>query len=278
METKQLIALPFYSVVEHARQHFSLEPLSRQYTFELKLDNSSRAEFKLKSILNYEYGAEPYELGAIVFVRFGDQTEASRDPVPFPTEKMEKEIERVSKRHLLNSMRGLAPEPSEVEAVQQKEEAIVEKYHQRRAACVEELSQVWKSLRESLAEYEQAKSAQSEASGIPNDVNDKITEILAEIQQQRIEQGEMQSILDAIRRFLVTIQKTGLPTDDATQQRLAKINRAVDSDQSFQQKLEVSLPIIPFLLEYKMEVGASVDVGAAREELKERLRKSQSKR
>jgi hypothetical protein len=88
----------------------------------------------------------------------------------------------------------------------------------------------------------------------------------------------MSSILDAIRRFLVTIQKTGLPTDDATQQRLADINQAVNSDLSFQQKLELSLPIIPFLLEFKTEVGAGVDVGAAWEELKECLRKSQNKR
>jgi hypothetical protein len=113
----------------------------------------------------------------------------------------------------------------------------------------------------------------SDAGGGQRDINNKVTEILAEIRQQRIEQGEIQKLLDAIRRALEYVLRAGLPTDVETKERLGKIYRAVNSDLSLQQKLELSLPIVPHILEYKVEIGAGEDVGAAMEELRARLKK-----
>lgn len=101
--------------------------------------------------------------------------------------------------------------------------------------------------------------------------------ILKGIQQQRVEQGEMQNALDAIRRVLKHIQKTGLPVaDDAIEQSLADIYQAVSSDMGFRQQLELSLPVIPLLLKYKIGLDAGVDLGAVWKELIKRVQKGQN--
>jgi hypothetical protein len=103
---------------------------------------------------------------------------------------------------------------------------------------------------------------------IDNESRLALDSILKEIQQGRIEQGQLQRTVDSIRRALKRIQEVGLPVDDEElTESLNQIYRAVNSDLSFRQKLELSIPIIPLLLEYKIELGAGVDLGAAWEEL-----------
>ena len=98
--------------------------------------------------------------------------------------------------------------------------------------------------------------------------------IQVEIQQGRLEQTEIQHALDAIRQVLGYIQRTGLPiADEKVKQSLADIYQAVNSDLNFQQQLELSLPVIPFLLEYKIGLGGGVDLGAVWKELVERVRR-----
>ena len=93
--------------------------------------------------------------------------------------------------------------------------------------------------------------------------------IRKEIRQQRIEQGEMQNALDAIRRVLKHIHEAGLPVaDDAIKQSLADIYQTVNSDIGLRQQLELSLPVIPFLLEYKIGLDERVDLGAVWKKLK----------
>ncbi len=102
--------------------------------------------------------------------------------------------------------------------------------------------------------------------------------ILEEIRQQRIEQDEMQSTLDAIRRVLKYVQETGFSVDDsAIRQSLTDIYTAINSDLSFRQQLELSIPVIPFLLEYKVGLDAGVDLEAIWKELVERVQTSRSK-
>lgn len=92
--------------------------------------------------------------------------------------------------------------------------------------------------------------------------------ILKEIRQGRIEQGQLQRTVDSIRRALKRIQEIGLPIDDEDLARsLDQIYHAVNSDLPFQQKLELSIPIVPLLLGYKIELGAAVDLGGVWEEL-----------
>lgn len=88
-----------------------------------------------------------------------------------------------------------------------------------------------------------------------------LNSILQAIHQGRIEQGQLHSVLDAIRRTLMSIQEVGLPVDDeALKRSLEDIHQAVNSDISFRHKLELSLPVIPALLKYKAELGAGVDI------------------
>lgn len=100
-----------------------------------------------------------------------------------------------------------------------------------------------------------------------------IETILVEVRQNRIEQGIVQNTLDAIRRSLKYIQTEGLPIDDAEiEQALANIYREVVSDLDFHQQLELSLPVVPFLLDYKLSLGAGVDLGAVWQDLVSRIR------
>jgi hypothetical protein len=101
--------------------------------------------------------------------------------------------------------------------------------------------------------------------------------ILAEMRQQRFEQGEMQRMLDAVRRVLRHIQETGLPVaDPAIEQSLADIYQAVNSNLSLGQQLELSVPIIPSLLEYKISLDAGVDLEAIWKEWVERVRRNRN--
>ena len=101
-----------------------------------------------------------------------------------------------------------------------------------------------------------------------------ITMILEDVRQGRIEQGEIQNGLDAIRKVLQHIHTTTLPiADTAVKKSLDDIYQAVNSNLNFHQQLELSLPVIPFLLEYKIGLDAGVDLGAVWKELGERLGK-----
>ncbi len=102
-----------------------------------------------------------------------------------------------------------------------------------------------------------------------------VNSILRELREQAISQGEMQRMLDAIRRALKYALQKGLPVDDpAIKQSLAEIYQAVNSDTGIRQQLELSVPIVPFLLEYKVALDAGVDLGAVWKEWTERVQKN----
>ena len=97
---------------------------------------------------------------------------------------------------------------------------------------------------------------------------------MLEVRQGHVEQGQAQSTLDAICKALKHIQQAGLPVaDDTIKQSLVDIYQAVNSDLGFRQQLELSLPVIPFLLEYKIGLDAGVDLGVVWKEFVERVRK-----
>ena len=92
--------------------------------------------------------------------------------------------------------------------------------------------------------------------------------IRTEIRQGRVEQGQMENTLDAIRRTLQHVQEVGLPVaDEDVKQSLADIYRSVNSDLDFRQQLELSLPVIPFLLQYRVGFEAGVDLREVWKEL-----------
>ena len=100
----------------------------------------------------------------------------------------------------------------------------------------------------------------------------RLEKILAEVRQGRIAQAEMSNTVEAVRRVLKHILETDAQADAEIKQSLDDIYQAVNSHLNFQQQLELSLPIIPFLLEYKVRLGAGIDLGAVWQELLGRIR------
>ena len=85
--------------------------------------------------------------------------------------------------------------------------------------------------------------------------------ILREVREQRLAESEMRNTLNSIRRVLKFIQDHGIPIDDEEiKNSLSEIYEAVNSNIGMRQKLELSLPIIPLLLNYKFELDMGVDL------------------
>lgn len=83
--------------------------------------------------------------------------------------------------------------------------------------------------------------------------------VLAEVRQGRIEQGALQNTLEAIRRTLMLIRSDGLAVaDPELKQTLADILDTISGSSvlDLQQQVELSLPILPLLLQYKITVGS----------------------
>lgn len=92
------------------------------------------------------------------------------------------------------------------------------------------------------------------------------------IQLDRLEQSEIGNTLDAIRRILrfMQLNKSGL--DSTAKNVLEQAQSAIESELSLHQRLELTLPVIPFFLEYKIELstGSQLDLKAVLEEAGQR--------
>jgi hypothetical protein len=101
---------------------------------------------------------------------------------------------------------------------------------------------------------------------------DDLARILAAVQQGRLEQGEMQATLDALRRAMRAVMARGLPMDAGLRAAVADLTEAVESSLSLERKLELSLPLFPPFLAYKIElaVDSVVDLHDLWEELRRR--------
>lgn len=100
-----------------------------------------------------------------------------------------------------------------------------------------------------------------------------LDKILGEVHQGRIEQGELQRTVDATRRSIRHILDTGVKINDAdVVKSLSDIYESVNSSLTFEQQFELTLPVIPFLLEYKINLGAGIDLQAVWDELISRLK------
>lgn len=140
------------------------------------------------------------------------------------------------------------------------------------SAIIRRLDEMHSDLGEKLDDIKRSQEIIYERIGAEAQVT--VDSILNEVREQSISQDEMQRTLDAVRRVLQQVQKTGLPIDDpGIKQSLAKIQMDINSNLDFKQRFELSLPVIPFLLEYKVELDAGADLGAIWEEFKERVKK-----
>lgn len=90
-----------------------------------------------------------------------------------------------------------------------------------------------------------------------------VQEVLDAIRFGRLEQGDMRRTLDAVRRVLKYQHgaEGALEKKELTE-ALNKIYESINSDLDFHQGLELTIPIIPLLLQYKVDVGAGVDLAS----------------
>jgi len=88
---------------------------------------------------------------------------------------------------------------------------------------------------------------------------DDLAHILAAVQQGRLEQGEVQATLDALRRAMQAVMHRGLPMDAELRTAVADLTEAIESSLSLERKLELSLPLLP-LLTYKIELGVDSEM------------------
>lgn len=99
-----------------------------------------------------------------------------------------------------------------------------------------------------------------------------IYEISKVIELDRVEQGEIARTLDAIRRAMIIVLDSNSLLDADLRQFIMSARKVIDSHLGVSQKLEVTLPIIPLLLDYKIELesGSNADWQAAINEVKQR--------
>jgi hypothetical protein len=104
---------------------------------------------------------------------------------------------------------------------------------------------------------------------------DDLERILAAVHQGRMEQSEMQATLQALRRAMGAVMQRGLPMDAELRAAVADLTEAVESSLGLEQKLELSLPLIPTFLAYKLElaVDSETDLHDVWDELRERWRR-----
>jgi len=102
-----------------------------------------------------------------------------------------------------------------------------------------------------------------------------IRKILEEIRLGRVEQNNLRRIIDATARSMKYVMNHGVKVNDPeVAKSLASIQQSVDNGLSLEQQLELTLPLIPFLLEYKVNLGKGVDLREMWEELLARFTKN----
>lgn len=104
-----------------------------------------------------------------------------------------------------------------------------------------------------------------------------ILKILEQLKQGRIRQHHMEQMLLTACNAMEIIKDTKSIDDSQIMASLEKIYSAINAGTELQQQFELVLPIIPFLLEYKISLGGGVDLGAAWDEFVNRVKKGKSK-
>jgi hypothetical protein len=89
---------------------------------------------------------------------------------------------------------------------------------------------------------------------------EELAQVLAAAQQGRLAQAEMQATLADLRRAMQIILNQGSPMPPELRTAIADLTEAVESSLSLDQKLELALPLVPLLLNYKIELGAGSDL------------------
>lgn len=107
------------------------------------------------------------------------------------------------------------------------------------------------------------KKGQAEISSLVRENEKYLSQIREAVQQGRIEQGEIARYMDAIRRVVQYIIARGdSEFSPEVLDRAAKAEATLNGGLSLQQKLELTIPILPMFLNYKVELGAGTTIHA----------------
>jgi hypothetical protein len=99
-----------------------------------------------------------------------------------------------------------------------------------------------------------------------------LARVLEAVQQGRLAQGEMLAALTDLRQAMKVVLNRGAPMDPELRAAMQDLIEAVESSLSLDQKLELALPLVPLLLNYKIELtaGSELDLHDLWDELQRR--------
>jgi hypothetical protein len=107
--------------------------------------------------------------------------------------------------------------------------------------------------------------------GAPNEIyhtgieqdEQSLRHVLSEIQRVGEEQAAVARTVDSLRRWAQVVQQSGLPPDKNLQASIESLAQNVEHSGGITQYLEVNLPLIPGILNYKIEVGSEHNIRIA---------------
>lgn len=101
-----------------------------------------------------------------------------------------------------------------------------------------------------------------------------INKILEEVHLGRVEQGSLRSLVDATGRAMKQVINHGVKINDPEVTKyLVSTQQSINSGVSLEQQVELTLPLIPFLIEYKVNLGTDFDLKKIWEELINKIKK-----
>ncbi|GAB4150856.1 MAG: hypothetical protein Fur0021_14000 [Candidatus Promineifilaceae bacterium] len=171
--------------------------------------------------------------------------------------------------------------PSRIEVVAECGQPVMQEYF---IHLLTQISRRWPQPPDITQQLAEARSAiqaalaniQESQANISSKINDlesqSLAQIKAAINQGRIEQGEMARLLDAIRRVIRYVQQDSQQYSKELVEQAIKAQDDVNSTLSVQEKLEFTLPLLPFFLNYKVELGTDsrIDLEALHSEVRQR--------
>lgn len=171
--------------------------------------------------------------------------------------------------------------PSRIEVVAECGQPVTQEYF---LYLLTQISRRWPQPSDIIQQLAEARSAiqaalvniQESQVNISSKIDElesqSLAQIKAAINQGRIEQGEMARLLDAIRRVIRYVQQDSEQYSGELIEQVSKAQDAVNSTLSVQEKLELTLPLLPFFLNYKVELGTDsrIDLEALHSEVRQR--------
>jgi hypothetical protein len=151
--------------------------------------------------------------------------------------------------HLLNEISKRWPQPADVEA---------------------RLVEIKRSLEAGFADVKRGQAVLYKH--VDQASRESLEQIRESIRLGRVEQGEMALAIDAIRRALQLMRAVETQVSKDVCELLDVARTAVESELGLQQKLEVTLPILPLFLSYSVELaaGSELDINAVVSDIRER--------